>query len=316
MRVQVIANATAGKLRRAPERLEQVRGACAGRARLHVTRSIAELEGACGLIAASEAELVILVGGDGTHMAGVTELERACGPEAMPIVALAPGGHAGTVAAAWNGLRLDPAGGVRAALDRWSGEGPSAARARPCLALAHPDGARRLGFIFGAGLVASFFRAFYRAGGGGYAKAGWLAARVAAGSLAGGRLAGEVLSPTACALAIDGERHPAQAFTLIASSVIRDLGLHLRVTHRGGEDPRRVHLVAASMSARDCGHQLGRVLRGRPLIGNRVVDAAVGGFEVQFPVGCGTYVLDGDLVGSDAVAVRPGPSLRVLSLQG
>jgi hypothetical protein len=184
---------------------------------------------------------------------------------------------------------------------------------RPTLRVNADDQRSRVGFIVGAGLVSSFFEAFYEAGGGGYARAAPMIARVLVGSFVGGTLARRVLSPTPCRLVIDGLPHPLCSFTLIVSSVVRNLGLRLMVTHRGGEDPMRPHLVASDLSVRSCGLQYGRVLRGKPLIGPQTVDTLVERFEVAFP-GQGAYVLDGDLFRCASFAVRAGPRLRVASL--
>jgi protein tyrosine phosphatase (PTP) superfamily phosphohydrolase (DUF442 family) len=113
-------------------------------------------------------------------------------------------------------------------------------------------------------------------------------------------------------LTINGQRLPSKAFTLIASSVVRNLGMHMLVTHRAGEDPTRPHVVASSLDARACGMQFWRILAGRGLVGEHNVDALASSFSVEFEPGGGAYVLDGDLIRAERVDVRAGPELKVV----
>ena len=55
---------------------------------MHETRSLAELDVITRAIAARGADCVVLAGGDGSYMAGVTALYRASG-DAMPSCLLA-----------------------------------------------------------------------------------------------------------------------------------------------------------------------------------------------------------------------------------
>jgi len=282
-------------------------------AEVHATGSFDELEAACSRIAAQEPELVVLCGGDGSAMAGVTHLRRAFGSRPLPTICLGAGGHSCTVARNWGPLRRDPIRHVREVLDR-ARAGRLRVAKRPTLEVAHDGDPARTGFIFGTGLVASFFETFYERGGGGYAEASQMIGRIVAGSFVGGPLATRVLSPMPCTLIVEGRPHPHPAFTLVVSAVVRDLGLRLRVTHRAGEDPLRPHLVASSLGIASCGRQYFRVLRGRPLIDAGTVDRLASEFEMVFRRADGAYVLDGDLIRANRVTVRAGPVIRVASL--
>ena len=70
------------------------------------THSMADLDGVADEIARQVPDAVVLGGGDGSYMAGVTALVRsfeAAGrtPDALPPIALAPGGTVSTVARNW-----------------------------------------------------------------------------------------------------------------------------------------------------------------------------------------------------------------------
>jgi diacylglycerol kinase (ATP) len=282
-------------------------GARAG-ARVHETRDLGELDAAVRGIAARDARAVVLAGGDGSYMAGVSALARAFGPR-LPAVALAPGGTVCTVA---RGLGLAGAAGewaeraVRAACS-----GGASTVDQPTLRVRDGAAADRVAFVFGAGLVARFFDRYYEAGAGGVAAAVRIAARVAAGSLVGSQLARRVLSPVGCALEVDGVRQASRAWSLVLASVLPDVGLHIRATYRAGEEPGRFHVVASGRSPRGLATQLPRVLAGRPMRGGPRVDALARSLAVTFD-DVGEYVLDGDVFTAHETRITTGPVVSVI----
>jgi diacylglycerol kinase family enzyme len=310
MRPHVVINPRAAKFAKNPGLLADMKRA-AEECQVHTTESLEALEDVCRDIARQEPSLVVFCGGDGSAMAGVTHLHTAYGDRPLPTVCLAPGGNSCTVARNWGRLVRDPRQHLQQvlALAR-AGKLPSATR--PTLRV-RDDSSTRIGFIFGTGLVASFFEAFYEKGGGGYPEASRMIAKIFLGSFVGGKLARRVLSPMPCELRVEGRAHPHPAFTLIVAAVVRNLGLQLIVPHRAGEDPSRPHLVASSLDIVDCGLQYPRVLRGRPLIHPQTVDQLVACFEVGFGA-TGHYVLDGDLIATRNVRVEAGPQVRIASL--
>lgn len=284
--------------------------AAEGRATVHETRSQDELAHAVETIAARGADAVVLAGGDGSYMAGTTALFRAFG-DALPRIGFAPGGTVSTVARNWGfaGSRETYASRiVRAACD-----GTARSTRRPTLRVRDDRGGDRVGFIFGAGLVAHFFDTYYAAGKLGYASAAALVARVFAGSFYGGKLAARVLAKTPGTLVVDGEPTAPRAFSLVAASVVADLGLHMRLLYRAAERTDRFHLVASSLSPRELGPQMPRVLAGSRLRGEGHLDALASRAELTFTEPSSHYVLDGDVFAAGRVVVSPGPVLDYLS---
>jgi FO synthase len=96
---------------------------------------------------------------------------------------------------------------------------------------------------------------------------------------------------------------------------LRDLGLGMRVTWRGGEDPDRPHVVVSGLSPRALGPRMTRVLRGKPIGAppEPHFDGLAKHFSVSFPDGPGPRVVDGDLRLARRVEVSAGPRLRLLS---
>jgi diacylglycerol kinase (ATP) len=280
-----------------------------GGARVHETRSLEELGRVAREIAGRGTRAVVLAGGDGSHMAGLTALGHAFGGSPPPI-ALAPGGTVCTVARNF-GMR----GSRRAWAERVvraACSGSARIATRPTLRARDDGGGDRLGFIFGAGLVARFFDAYYAAGAEGIGAAARIAARLFVGSLVNTAEARTVLTPTECALTVDGKPAAPRAWSLVLASVVRDVGLHVRATYRAAEESERFHVVASGLPAHALGWQFPRVLAGRPMRGEPRIDALARSLDITFEA-AGAYVFDGDVMRAHSVRVEAGPAIQVLA---
>ncbi len=288
------------------------------------THTLTELDAAAQEVARQVPYAIVLAGGDGSYMAGVTALARAFadagrGAE-LPPLGLAPGGTVSTVARNWGfkGGGLLSGGTSEAArytsrlLDA-IGAGQASTTERPTLHVVD-DSETRVGFIFGAGLVARFFEVYDEEGARGYRGAASIVARIFAGSLARGRLAQRVLTPVPCTVEVDGVRAPFDAASLVCASVVRNLGIGMRLLYRAGEAHDRFHVVASPLEPALLGPQLPLVLAGRPLLGSRRIDCLARRLTLRFPERGGAYVLDGELLRTEQVDVTPGPVLRILSV--
>ena len=286
---------------------------------------MSELDAAADELARDVPDAVVLAGGDGSYMAGVTALARAFAEAGrdettLPAIGLAPGGTVSTVARNW-GFR---GGGLRSGGERDAARyasrlldaiaiGRATSTRRPTLRT-DDDRDVRIGFIFGAGLVSRFFEVYDEDGARGYRGAAKLVARIFAGSFVHGRMAERVLTPVPCTIDVDGERAPLEAASLVCASVVRDLGIGMRLLYRAGEEHDRFHVVATPQGPSRLGPQLPLVLAGRPLVGAGRVDALARRVELRFPEGGDAYVLDGELLRADRVVVTAGPVLRILSV--
>ena len=232
MRVHVVANLNARGLA-TDELLGRVRARCARGVALHETRSVEELAEVVDAILRDAPDLVVLAGGDGTFMSGVTALTRAAErasarPATPPKLGLLPLGTVGTVARNF-GERGEPL----ALLDRWlSAPDRVASSPRPTLRVRAETTSgveERIGFIVGTGLVARFFEVYEAGGAGGIPLAGRIVARVFAESFTGGPLAKRILTPLPCELEVDGVVQPISGVSLLCAAVVRDLGLGMKV---------------------------------------------------------------------------------------
>lgn len=298
----VVVNQRAGAVRRNPALLEQVRATCRGRATVHVTADVGEMTRAVGAIDEAVERLIVL-GGDGTHMAVLSELDRVR-PGKKPMVALLAGGTMCLTPQAW-GASGDVLGDLERSL-RATGFVD-----RPTLLLTDEGGTRRVGFIWAAGFVSRFFR-LYEEAGGGFGAAAWLATRMAGSALVGGPLAREVLAPVPLRLSLDGQMQSPEAYSLVVSSVHPAVGLGLRVTYRAGTEPGKIHVVASRGTPRELALSMGPALRGRPL-GAHATEAMVVRAALEAPPGEQVLGnLDGESLASGRFVLEEGPTLRVI----
>jgi diacylglycerol kinase (ATP) len=308
--VDVVLNCNARRLGDGgPLRAALVREARHLGARVHETRSLPELERVASTIAARGSRAVVLAGGDGSHMGGLSALARAFSGDDLPPVALAPGGTVCTVARNF-GLRGDDVTWSERLVRAVCG-GHARTERRPTLRVRDDEGGDRVGFIFGAGLVARFFEAYYAAPRQGLAAAGALAARLAAGALVGSPLARSVLATTTCTLSVDRQKGAEEDWSLVLASVVRDVGLHILATYRAGERADRFHVVASGLSPAGLARQVPQVLAGRAMRGEPRLDALARSLDVSFAVR-GAYVLDGDLLHARVARVEAGPVISLL----
>jgi diacylglycerol kinase family enzyme len=282
---------------------------------LHETVSVSELAGPLGEVLSSDCELLVLAGGDGTFMSGVTAAARAVARSARPVrfpkIALLPLGTVGTVA-----RNLGDQRPPETLLEEWlSDPRDVAAVPRPTLrvvATAERGIEERVGFIVGTGLVANFFEVYEEGGAGGTALAGRIVARVFAESFTGGPLARRILTPLPCTIEVEGEQQPLTGVSLLCAAVVRDLGLGMKVCYRAGEDPERFHLVVSGLPPAKLGPRAPLVMMGRSIGGENHVDRLTSRLRVSFPGRGGPYVLDGDTFRARSFEVTPGPIIPVV----
>ena len=105
MRIDVVVNANARLHATRPGLLDRMRRLALGTATVHATTTLDELDATARSLAERGSDLVILSGGDGTFMAGVTALARAFGEARLPRIGLVPSGTVATVARNWGGVQ-------------------------------------------------------------------------------------------------------------------------------------------------------------------------------------------------------------------
>lgn len=297
----LIINRRAKRYQQDPQLLAEMQKQSRNRCRVWVTESVQELDEVTAEICDLDSEFVAFSGGDGSLMAGVSALYRH--GNAQRAIAVLPGGTTGTIARNF-GVSGDPVRALRRLTER-----PLRRRKQASLQILADRAEPRLGFIFGTGLVTRFFRVYYQDGARGLAGAAGLVARIFAGSFVGGELAQQVMQPMRCKVQIDGSALAADAFSLVCCAVVKDLGLGMRLTYRGAEDPQRPHLVVSSEPPRRLGPRMPWVLAGRSIASAGGFDDLFDSLRIDFPE-AGAFVLDGDLIAASRVEIQAGPQLN------
>lgn len=275
------------------------------------TRSLDELDETSRAVREIEPATVVLAGGDGSLMAGLSALARTYGASALPEIALVPGGTVCTVGRNF-GVSGSPVAYAER-LYRGLANETCTTHETDTLRVRGVDEHERIGFIFGFGLVSSFFEAYYGTSAGGrpgLGKAARIVAEVFAGSFVGGALAKRILRPQPAEVSVNGEHTHDRAYSLFVASVLVDLGLHMHLTYRARERSGLFHAVGSALGPHALGPQMPLVLAGKKLLG-RGLDALTDHVEVTFPSDREGYVLDGELFSTARVDVRSGPVLRL-----
>ncbi len=164
----------------------------------------------------------------------------------------------------------------------------------------------------GSGLISHFFEEYDRAESRGIFRASEIFAKVFFGSIFGSAFADQILAAIPGELSIEGRTTAIGSFTLLVSSVHRNVGLGLQPTYRAATMPGKIHLVATDLAARRLGPQAWRVFRGRPLSAPHLVDEMVTGFSLRFATKS-SVILDGERQLARSVIVRAGEDLLVWS---
>ena len=302
-RIVVIVNARARHVARSPGLADRLRRIVGERGSVVVTQDAEDVPGALAEAGPLQECVVALCGGDGAGMFGLSALRALGGEATMPRVSLLPAGTVNTVARSL-GVRGGPEAALRSLVRRLDAGLPLRTHAHATLAANE-----QVGFIFGAGLVSSFFALYNDNAAAGRLWAAAQIGRIFVGSFVGASFARRIMAPVPARLTVDGVPHPLDRVTLLLASTLVDVGLGLKVTYRAAESTGGFHIVGTDLPAGRLGPQLPRVLLGRPLQAARLLDAVAHEVVLELPPGA-SYLLDGELFRAESIRLRPGP--RVL----
>jgi len=264
---------------------------------VQVTQSPDEVGAAVSGLLADGAEALASCGGDGAAMRVATVLADLPSP---PPLAILPGGTMNTIC-----RNLGIGGRPEDVLVRIASNG---AQTRPHATIRVGP---RVGFMFGAGLVANFFDVYYASPRRGRAYAAAQVARIVAGGVVGAPFARRIVQPLQADVEVDGTVLPWRDFTVFAAGVLQNVGVGLRVLHRAGTSDDAFHLLASGLSIGQISRQAARIFSGRPLTGERHHDSLVRRAVLRFDEPR-TYILDGEPFRTTEVVLEPGPVLALV----
>ncbi len=300
-------NANSGRHLRHPATVQKLESLCGDRATLFPVTSHAALEDQVSQLPNCPGLQVGILGGDGTHMRVMSAFCRVLGPSRLPSIVPVPFGTVSTICRRW-GAGTSPWRVLSAWLDRQ----PMAITRRESLSVTINEADHFVACTVGTGLVAQFFEHYESVGTPGLASAARIAAQSFFGSFVSSSLARTIMRPLECIVTVEGQPVSARTFSLIVSSVFKNVGLGIKVTFRAGDEPNKIALVSSSLPARKLGPQFWRVLTGRPLVDPQGINSLVSEWSLEFDPG-GPIVIDGDRLNVRRLHVKPGPTWSVLT---
>jgi diacylglycerol kinase family enzyme len=209
--------------------------------RAHLTRDLGEVGPALDALRAAGADTLVVVGGDGSVGGTLTELLARWPADALPAVALVPGGTVNTIAHSL-GARGAPEALVRDLVSR----GPRAQTRRPLVSVVAPGAGPRCGMIFANGVAVRWLRMYYDESPRGVAGAASVVARIAGSALVGGALARRTFEAFEARVEVDGAALAGRSFTVLAAGSVTHIGLGFPAFHTAGSDASRFHLAATA----------------------------------------------------------------------
>jgi diacylglycerol kinase family enzyme len=280
--------------------------------RVATTRSLEELQEACRKLAWDRPDIVAICGGDGTLHQTLTALVQAYASEPLPKIAILRGGAMNIVAESL-GIRGEPVELLRKLLDL------KRRRAAPVLesfehGLLHVND--RYGFMFGAGVIHDFLKAYYATGKPSAVTAARLLVRAAASTLVGGDLSKQLYRPLHARVVADGMRWPRVRFVAVCAATIEQIGFGFRPFYRCGERADGFAVLGIDTTHLGLLRELPRIKAGKPIRRSKVSDDVA--HEVTLtpmdPDQLG-YTIDGDLYSSDrTLTITRGPTLDIVRL--
>jgi diacylglycerol kinase family enzyme len=209
--------------------------------RAHLTRSLADVGPALDALRAAGADTVVVVGGDGSSGGTLTELLARWPADALPAVALVPGGTVNTIAHS-----LGARGAPEALVERLLSRGPRAQTLRPLVSVTSPGQAPRCGMIFANGVGVRWLQMYYEDSSRGAAGAASVVTRIAASALVGGALAQRMFAAFEATVEVDDVALAGERFTVLAAGSVTHIGLGFPAFHTAGRDPEHFHLAATA----------------------------------------------------------------------
>lgn len=247
-------------------------------------------------------------GGDGTTHQVLTAFEEVRGDLPFPRIALLRGGTMNNVTDSFR-IRGTPKSILGRLCDVVS-EGVEPTLARRC-ALAVSDGSRRrLGFIFGTGLMASFLKEYYAEGETSPVTAAWMAARLCTSVAVQGELYRKLSGKIHHRLQADGELWLDKDLICLMCATTEEIGLRLAPFSSAGRHTDRFSAVAVE-------GPMMAIVTALPAIW-RASEMTMRGFEERLPQklelslpGIFDYTMDGDLYEASKLSLSLGPELAI-----
>lgn len=254
--------------------------------------SLAELDEAVARAIDRSPDILALCGGDGSYFRALSALQRVLGEAPWPAILPLPAGTINNLTHAVRSLSRSPErllAGVVA--DRVRGIPHQVADCD-----LFRVGEDEVGYIFGAGMIVNFLRAYDASPNPSPLSAAGLIARLVGSAAIGGELQAKIFQPFEADVVCDGERVPHRSYRMLIASSVRAIGLGFEPFYMAGRKPGHVHVLGGPARASRLIRNLPRFRRGLPANDPQLYDNVAGEMNVEFERPA-WYTINGDLLG-------------------
>lgn len=298
--IAVILNPYAGGNKRGRSRAERLARIIGEHGEVHTPATLDELDTVISRALEREPEVLALCGGDGSYFRAFSVMHKRLGADPWPLVLPLP---AGTINNLTHAIRSQSRSPERllshVVSDHLNGI------AHDCADLdLFTVGDDAVGYIFGAGMIVNFLRAYYAPPDPGRATAAWLMLRLMGSAVVRGPLQVKIFQPFEADVICDGERVPHRSYRMLIASSVSALGLGFQPFYLAGRKPGQFHVLGGPATATQLTRRLRYFYNGYPARDPDLYDNISAELKVEFARPA-YYTVNGDLLGPVMrVAVR------------
>lgn len=253
-------------------------------------------------------DILAINGGDGTIHVTLSAMIKTYKDEVpLPLIAILRGGTMNTIANSL-GIRGRTAEILFNVVDKYHTREEFQILERRILRVGDTYGC-----IFGNGLIYNFLSLYYATGRPSPPTALKVLLRGILSSIVRGSFAKKLFRRFRAQISVDGQTWAREDFAMVAASCVEQIGLGFRPFYRVREDPERFALLGIhAPSALSVAWELPRVLRGRPMRRDKVIDALAGEVILRSDEDL-AYTVDGDTyVSGRELLLASGPRVRFI----
>jgi diacylglycerol kinase family enzyme len=290
--IAVILNPYAGKNRRSVKRPDRLARILGKNGAVYAPSNLDQLDEQIARALDAQPDVLALCGGDGSYFRAFSVLRRRLGEDPWPPILPLP---AGTINNLTHAIRSHSNSPERllaqVVADHLRGIAHQTAECD-----LFTIGENAVGYIFGAGMIVNFLRAYYAKPDPGAGSAAWLILRLMTSAAMRGALQAKIFQPFEADVICDGERVPHRSYRLLIASSVRAIGLGFEPFYLAGRKPGQFHVLGGPARAARLIRRLYRLHEGFPPEDPEVYDNIGADVHVEFARPA-YYTVNGDLLG-------------------